>query len=60
MNGKRIAKETVIEQLVTLKTLTVGAPHSYFHYEGSIDDIRIYNRALSEAEVKALYEFEKP
>jgi len=27
--------------------------------KGSIDDIRIYNRALSEAEVKALYEFEK-
>ena len=26
---------------------------------GKIDDIRIYNRALSEAEVKALYEFEK-
>jgi hypothetical protein len=26
---------------------------------GQIDDIRIYNRALSEAEVKVLYEFEK-
>jgi hypothetical protein len=26
---------------------------------GKIDDIRIYNRALSEAEVKELYEFEK-
>ena len=60
VNGKRIAKETVIEKLVTMKTLTVGSPHRYFHYEGSIDDIRIYNRALSEAEVKALYEFEKP
>ena len=29
-------------------------------WPGSLDDIRIYNRALSEAEVKALYEFEKP
>ena len=28
--------------------------------KGAIDDVRIYNRALSEAEVKALYEFEKP
>jgi hypothetical protein len=28
-------------------------------YDGKLDDIRIYNRALSEAEVKALYEFEK-
>ena len=29
-------------------------------FKGQLDDIRIYNRALSEAEVKALYEFEKP
>jgi len=27
---------------------------------GQLDDIRIYNRALSEAEVKELYEWEKP
>jgi hypothetical protein len=27
---------------------------------GHLDDIRFYNRALSEAEVKTLYEFEKP
>ena len=30
------------------------------HFEGMIDDIRIYSRALSEAEVRSLYEFEKP
>ena len=29
-------------------------------FRGLIDDIRIYNRALSTAEVKALYDFEKP
>ena len=29
-------------------------------WAGSIDDVRIYNRALSEEQVKALYEFEKP
>ena len=29
------------------------------HFDGSLDDVRIYNRALSAAEVKALYEFEK-
>ena len=28
-------------------------------YNGKIDDVRIYNRALSKAEEKALYEFEK-
>jgi formylglycine-generating enzyme required for sulfatase activity/uncharacterized protein YjbI with pentapeptide repeats/alpha-tubulin suppressor-like RCC1 family protein/N-acetylneuraminic acid mutarotase len=31
-----------------------------FYFNGSIDDVRIYNRALSEAEVQALYELEKP
>jgi hypothetical protein len=30
------------------------------HWVGSIDDVRIYNRALSEGEVKALYDLEKP
>ena len=32
--------------------------HRFF--SGQLDDIRIYNRALTEAEVKELYEFEKP
>ena len=35
----------------------VGGGYAKFH--GTLDDIRIYNRALTEAEVKALYEFEK-
>ena len=29
-------------------------------FTGQIDDVRIYNRALSAEEVKALYDFEKP
>ena len=29
------------------------------YFKGGLDDIRIYNRALSDEEVKALYEFEK-
>jgi len=29
-------------------------------FKGAIDDVRVYNRALSAAEVKALYEYEKP
>jgi len=33
-------------------------PHSF--YIGAIDDIRIYNLALSDAEVNALYNLEKP
>ncbi|MBN78710.1 MAG: hypothetical protein CMJ70_01110, partial [Planctomycetaceae bacterium] len=30
------------------------------HFPGSIDDVRIYNRALSTAEVSGLYDAEKP
>ena len=30
------------------------------YFDGKVDDIRIYNRALSESEVAALYELEKP
>jgi hypothetical protein len=29
-------------------------------WKDQIDDVRIYNRALSAAEVKAIYDFEKP
>ena len=29
------------------------------NFDGSLDDVRIYNRALSADEVKALYKFEK-
>jgi hypothetical protein len=29
-----------------------------FEFKGDIDDVRIYNRALSDAEVKALYDYE--
>jgi formylglycine-generating enzyme required for sulfatase activity len=37
--------------------LLIGKMDSTY-YSGAIDDIRIYNRALSEAEVKAFYDFE--
>ena len=33
---------------------------SYKTFHGSIDDIRIYNRALSKADVAGLYELERP
>jgi len=40
--------------------LIIGKGHSSEYFNGSLDDIRIYNRALSDAEVAALYEIEKP
>ena len=35
--------------------LDIGSMGSSFFMKGSIDDVRIYNRALSEVEVKSLY-----
>ena len=56
-----------------LSLTTKGTPHQRIGYRayndratsvkytaGSIDDVRIYNRALSDEEVKALYDLEKP
>ena len=51
-NGYRTSKSHVLA-IGNWPELNVGIV-------GKIDDIRIYNRALTEAEVKALYEFEKP
>ena len=39
-------------------SLHIGENYKNNYYDGSIDDIRIYDRALSTEEVKALYEFE--
>jgi WD40 repeat protein len=65
-NGLLLARGPSIfsqnEDYITIgRDLTVtGIKEPRRLFAGSIDDIRIYNRALSEAEVKALYEFEKP
>jgi hypothetical protein len=56
-------KATAVECIAAGHHLYFGAQmkSSYIYYTNcALDDIRIYNRALSEAEVKELYEFEKP
>ena len=45
--------------------ITIGmnnrpAEQDRVYFAGSIDDVRIYNRALTEEQVKALYDWEKP
>jgi len=40
--------------------VTVGTTASGSQSSGSIDDVRIYNRALTEEQAKALYDLEKP
>ena len=38
----------------------ITRPGLNFYYSGFIDDVRIYNRALSDQEVKDLYRYESP
>ena len=35
-----------------------GPTHGYMFFKGMLDDIRIYNRAFSDGEVKVLYDYE--
>lgn len=42
----------------TQTDLTLGVPNNFktnYHFSGILDDVRIYNRALSEDEVKEIY-----
>ena len=40
-------------------SMRIGAGRIPPHWQGLIDDVRIYNRALSEEQIKALYDLEK-
>jgi hypothetical protein len=66
LNGKRVvhAKDLKMELNEFDEPLIIGAtryPKNIIQFSnGSIDDVRIYNRALSTEEVKALYDLEKP
>ena len=50
-------RESSIPLIIGADNESSQGKHRFF--SGQLDDIRIYNRALSEAEVKELYEFEK-
>jgi hypothetical protein len=54
-----IFNDLLIDTVIGAQNLNEGVGGMDF-FSGSIDDVRIYNRALSEAEVQALYELEKP
>ncbi len=63
LDGKLLSKNIASDSVVYDNSpWTIGAQFesqklSYF-FDGNIDDVRIYNRALSDAEVKALYDYE--
>lgn len=44
-------------QDVPTQDLRIGSRNSSVYYDGAIDDVRIYNRALSANEIKQLYRF---
>ena len=60
VNGNIANSTTDNNQLVSIPSdLTIGGQNNIRFYDGPIDDIRIYDRALSAAEVLALYNLEK-
>ena len=63
MNGNLIAAGKVtLNSNASATGFLLGSTHNPTpgdRLEGELDDLRIYNRALSAGEVKALYEFEK-
>jgi hypothetical protein len=63
INGKMEAQVSANEKIhVNDNPVTIGADGygAETHFKGEMDDVRIYNRALSAEEVKALYDLEKP
>jgi len=64
LNGELSLTKTVLQTNVTNdQPLWIGVNHlvrNSQNYKGSLDDIRIYNRALSDTEIQQLYTLEKP
>ena len=59
-NGKRNVSKPITGRLQPLGIVTIGGTTHHFTFGGALDDVRIYHRALTVAEVKALYDLEKP
>ena len=65
IDGVLIAQKTTpVENLTTRSSdILIGGGTGLYpdsRFKGLIDDVRIYNRALTEEQVKALHEWEKP
>ena len=60
VNGMPVSQGEGVPNLPTNNSapLTIGQAEGHGWVNGSFDDVRIYNRALSGAEVKALYDHE--
>ena len=64
LNGEQIAEISATGSNVGYHQAEIGRWDHRFgardYFKGAMDDVRIYNRALSAKEVKALYDLEKP
>jgi formylglycine-generating enzyme required for sulfatase activity len=62
LDGEKIGERRVEIGIVEndLPVFIGGWPAMNDYFEGEIDDVRIYQRSLSSAEIRSLYEFEKP
>lgn len=55
VNGSLINTSSAPAAFSTNTVLRVGNMADFFHFSGSIDDLRIFNSVLSAAEVQAIY-----
>jgi hypothetical protein len=57
VNGTQMSQDTVSLPGVRVDLLDIGRVNNSSKFNGQIDDVRIYNRALSEAEIQKIYEY---
>ena len=50
-----VGADALVGPILNTITPTIGARNSAFHYRGAIDEVRIYDRVLSDEEVAYLY-----
>lgn len=61
VNGQEVSRSTEATLGAGYDYLLIGANPAFVeHFPGDVDEVRIYERALSDAEVKTLYERSKP
>ena len=63
LNGQKIQQHGAYQNVGLGKgSFRIGANDRLknYHFQGGIDDVRVYDRTLSEEEVVALYDLEKP
>jgi hypothetical protein len=58
LNGSLVGSQTPATYYSVSETLKIGT-ESTAYFSGAIDDVRVYNRALSAQEVKQLYNMGK-